>query len=100
MTVSRSLVPPQFSVPPDSYNQSYFADTLRAFSLFVLQSLQPGEARATRLTLTALPKNDAGLELDALFQVGGFIKITRLAYPHPAGGEGTGSVGSVTVTVS
>jgi len=100
MTVSRSLVPPQFSVPPVDYNQSYFADTLRALSLFVFQAIQPGVGRATRLTLTALPHNDVGLETGALFQHDGFVKISRVAYPNPAGGEGTSDVGSVTVTTS
>ena len=100
MTVSRSLVPPQFSIPPSDYNQSYFADTLRAFSVFVLQAMQPGEGRATRLTLTALPNNDVGLEAGALFQHDGYVKISRLTHPNPQGSSGTGAVGSVTVTIS
>ena len=100
MTISRSLVPPHFGIPPDSYNQSYFADITRAFSLFVFQATQPGVGRATKFTLTALPHNDAGLEAGGLFQHDGFVKISRLAYPNPAGGEGTGAVGSVTVTTS
>jgi len=98
--MSRSLVPPQFAIPPADYSQMYFADMVRAFSLFAFQSQQPGEARATKMTLTALPENDAGLEAGALFQHDGYIKISRLTHPNPQGSSGTGAVGSVTVVTS
>ena len=98
--MSRSLVPPQFAVPPVDYNQMYFADVVRAFSLFAFQSQQPGEGRATKMTLTALPENDVGLEAGALFQHDGYVKISRLTHPNPQGSGGAGAVGSGTVTIS
>lgn len=100
MTISRSLVPPQFAIPPSEYSQHYFADVTRAFGVFVLQLQQPGEGRATTMTLTDLPTNDTGLEEGALFMVDGFVKITRLAYPNPAGTTSTAAVGAVTVVIT
>ena len=83
MTISRSLVPPQFGIPPTEYSQHYFAYITRAFSVF-----------------TDLPTDDTGLEEGALFMVDGFVKITRLAYPNPAGTSSTGAVGTVTVVIT
>ena len=100
MTISRSLVPPQFGIPPTEYSQHYFADITRAFSVFVVQLQQPGEGRATTMTFTDLPTSDTGLEEGALFMVDGFVKITRLAYPNPAGTSSTGAVGTVTVVIT
>ena len=93
----RSLVPPQFAIPPTEYRQTYFADVIRAFGVFVDQTQQPSEGRATTFVMTNLPDNDSGLEVGGLFQSDGFVKITRAFNPHPAGVAGTASVGSVTV---
>jgi len=64
------------------------------------QQQNPGEERATRLTLTDLPTDDSGLENGALFQQDGFVKITRINVPHVRGSSATGSVGTVTVTIT
>lgn len=95
---SRNLVPPTFTVPPTTYSAQYFNDFVRSLSLFILQVQQPGEGRHTDLVLTALQTNDAGLEIGALFEVDGFIKITRANNPHPEGTAATGGVGTVTVS--
>ena len=94
---SRGLVPPFFAIPPTQYEQSYFADIIRAFSLYVLQQQPAGEGRNTALVLTALPSNDVGLEPGALFEVDGFVKISRLSCSNPAGTGATGAVGTTTV---
>ena len=53
------------------------------------------------MTMTALPSNtDIGLEIGALFEVDGFLKISRLNAPHPLGNGSTASLGSVSVTIS
>jgi hypothetical protein len=95
---SRSLVPPTFSIPPDTYSAVYFNDLVRSLSLFVLQVQQPGVGRNTELVLTNLQSNDVGLEVGSLFEVDGTVKITRSFNPHPAGSAGTGAVGTVTVS--
>jgi len=97
---SRSLVRPYFPIPPRDYDQAYLNEVIRAFSVFIQQIQNPGDARHTELTLTGLQSNDQGLEEGALFEVDGFVKISRSFNPHLAGASGTGAVGSVTVTTT
>jgi len=98
--MSRSLVRPLFPNAPDMYNRVYQEEVVRAFSVFLQQLQNPGDARHTDLTLTALQSNDQGLEVGALFQVNGFIKITQANTPHVGGAGSSGAVGSVTVTTA
>jgi len=98
--MSRNLVRPLFPNAPEMYDQMYQQEVVRAFSVFLQQLQNPGDARHTDLTLTALQLNDQGLETGALFQVDGFVKITQANVPHVAGASGTGTVGSVTVTTT
>lgn len=46
---------PFFPTPPDQYNRQYMAQVVRAFSVFVQQVNNPGDAIFTTLKLTALP---------------------------------------------
>jgi hypothetical protein len=46
---------PFFPTPPGEYNRQYMAQLVRAFSVFVQQSNNPGDAIFTTLKLTALP---------------------------------------------
>jgi len=64
------------------------------------QQQNPGEERATKLTLTDLQTDDSGLENGALFQQDGFVKIALLNKPHVRGSSATGAVGTVTVTTT
>ncbi len=98
--MSRNLILPFFAVPPTQYDQQYFANLTRSFAVYMEQQQNPGEERATRLTLTDLQTDDSGLETGALFQLDGFVKITLINTPHVRGSAGTGAVGSVTVTTS
>jgi|TARA_R110000824_G_scaffold356752_1_gene544014 hypothetical protein len=95
---TRKLVQPYFPIPPKEYSSGYMAEIVRSFSIFLQQSINPGEGRATNFTMTTLANNDSGLETGALFAQNGFIKITRLNVASPAGFSVTASVGSVTVT--
>jgi len=97
---SRRLVRPYFPIPPQNYDQAYLNEVIRAFSVFIQQIQNPGDARHTELTLTELQSNDQGLETGALFEVDGFVKISRSFNPHLAGVGSTGAVGSVTVTTT
>ena len=98
--MSRNQILPYFAVPPVEYDQAYFANITRSFATYMQQQQNPGEERATRLTLTDLQTDDSGLETGALFQQDGFVKITLINTPHVRGSAGTGGVGSVTVTTS
>lgn len=50
--MSRNVPIPYFPIPPQSYNQGYFAELTRAFSVYTQQMNTPGPWRATELTLT------------------------------------------------
>jgi len=68
--------------------------------VFLEQLNNPGDVRATDLTLTDLPTNDSGLEVGAVFQQDGILKITLSHKPHPAGVAASSAVGTVTVTTT
>jgi hypothetical protein len=96
--MSRSLNIPYFASPPEQYRREYFADLNRAFAIFAQQMNTPGPWRATGITLTNLQSgNDVGLEVGAVFEVDGFLKISRANAPNVAGTSGSVSVGSVSV---
>ncbi len=97
---SRRLVQPQFPVPPQEYDISYMSALTQAFSVFLRQNINPGDIRATDLTLTDLPTTDSGLEVGAVFQQDGILKITLSHKPHPAGVAASSAVGTVTVSTS
>jgi len=98
--VSRNLILPFFAVPPAQYEQQYFANLTRSFAVYMEQQQNPGEERATRLTLTDLQTDDSGLETGALFQQGGSVKVTLVYPPHVRGSTGSGGVQTVTVTTT
>jgi hypothetical protein len=97
---SGGLVQPQFPLPPNVYDASYMAEIVRSFSVFLQQVNNPGDSRATALTLTHLQSDDYNLETSALFEHDGYVKIALANVSNPRGSEGTGTVGAVTVTTS
>ena len=54
--MSRNVPIPFFPSPPREYNQSYFSQLVRNFSVFAQQSQVPGPQQATTLKLTDLPE--------------------------------------------
>jgi len=98
--VSRNLILPYFPTPPGEYDQKYFAELVRAFSTYMQAQQNPGEGRNTFTVFTNLQTDDSGLETGAVFNHGGYVKITEVNTPHVRGSAGTGSVGSVTVTTT
>lgn len=97
---TRKVVRPLFPQAPANYNQNYTAEVVRAFQIFLEQVQNPGDLRATTLTLTNLQDNNQGLETGAVFQVNGILHITLLNQAYPSGLIATGAVGQVTVTVT
>ena len=73
--MSRQLVPPTFSLPPEEYDVRYFNDLIRSLSQLVTQLQNPGELRGTKITLTQLPTSSEGLEAGSLFNDNGTVKI-------------------------
>ena len=98
--MARNLVTPQFPIPPQEYEPSYFAEVVRSFAVYLEQYSNPGEERATQITLTELPTDNSGLETGALFNHGGTVKITEANKPFARGAVGTSAVGTVTVTTT
>jgi hypothetical protein len=98
--MSRNLVLPFFPVPPNEYQQQYFAEVVRAISVYMQNERNPGEGRHTAMVLTNLQSNDQGLETGALFEQDGFVKIAKANTPHVGGLTATGAVGSVTVSTT
>lgn len=97
---SRRLVRPLFPVPPGEYSPQYMAEIVRQFSVFIQQFNNPGDARFTELTLTALQENDVGLPEGGVYKQGGFLKIAELYIAAPAGTSASASPGTVTVSIS
>ena len=54
--MSRNVPIPFFPSPPREYDQSYFSQLVRNFSIFAQQSQVPGPQQATKLKLTDLPE--------------------------------------------
>ena len=98
--MSRNLVRPFFPDPPRDYSQNYFAELVRSFSTYLVNMQNPGEGRNTFAVFTNLQKDDVGLETGAIFNHGGYVKITEINTPHVRGSGASASVGSVTVTTT
>ena len=96
-----SKVPiPFFPQPPSEYDSGYISQIVRSFALYTEQQNAGGEARFTTITVTNLPSYDNETTTGDLFERDGFLKITDLSRPHPPSIGSTGSVGSVSVTIS
>ena len=54
--MSRNLNLPYFPVAPEMYNRAYFNEVTRAFSVYLQQIQNPGEALFTTITLSNVPQ--------------------------------------------
>ena len=68
-------VPPRLPSAPDEYSQPSMTDLIRALEVFISQERNPGEMRGTKITLTDLPTSDSGLEIGALYNDSGTVKV-------------------------
>ena len=69
------IQPPRLPEPPEQITRQYVEDLVRSLEIFIAQERNPGELRATKITLTDLPTSSSGLETGALFNDSGTIKI-------------------------
>ena len=74
MSVSKVHLP-QFPLPPEEYDRIYFDELIRSLTQIVVQLQNPGELRGTKITLTDLPTSEVGLEVGALYNEGGTVKV-------------------------
>jgi len=92
---------PRLPSPQGEIDSIYMTDLVRALESFISVVENPGGSRATDLTLTALQSgNDVGLELGALYELDGFVKITLANVSACSGISATSGLGTVTVAVS
>ena len=66
---------PRLPEPPEQVTREYVEDLVRTLEIFITQERNPGELRATKITLTDLPTSATGLESGALYNDSGTIKI-------------------------
>ena len=99
---SRPIAPtkPTFLSPPFSYDVGYFGNLSANLNILEAKIENPGLVKTSGLNITNLLNNDTTLAVGDVFEVDGFLKVSRINNPHVAGNVGTGSVGSVTVTIS
>ena len=98
---SRQLTRVYFPNPPAEYQQNTIAAIQEAYETLIRQIQNPGDVRATDITLTNLQSgSDTGLEVGAVYEKDGFLKITLANSPNPAGVSGSGVLGSVSVVIT
>ena len=98
---SRQLSRVYFPNPPPEYQQDTIAAIQEAYETLIRQIQNPGDVRATDITLTNLQSgSDQGLEVGAVYEKEGFLKITLANSPNPAGVSGSGVLGAVTVVIT
>mgnify|MGYP003644966281 FL=1 len=98
--MSRNLNLPYLPIPPDEYNQQYFAEVLRSYSTYLQNMQNPGEGRNTFTVFTNLQSDDSNLEYGAVFEHDGQLRVPLAHSPYVRGSQATTAVGAVTVTIS
>jgi len=91
---------PRLPNAPETYDVSFMADLIRALEIFIAQERNPGEQRATKITLTDLPSSDTGLEAGALYRMGNDVRISLIDTAVPDGASASGAIGTVTVSTA
>ena len=69
------VAPPRLPEAPEEYTRSYMQDLIRTLEIFIEQERNPGEIRATKLTITDLPTSATGLETGTLYNDAGTVKV-------------------------
>ena len=92
--------PPRLPEAPDQYSQDYLTSLVRALEVFINQERNPGQERATKITLTDLPTSDSGLEAGALYRNSNNVKISLIDLAAVDGLSSSSALGSVTVSIS
>lgn len=100
---SRGIPPPRLPTPPSTLDPDlrvYLTDLTRALEFFIELENNPGEQRATKMTMTNLPTSDTGLEVGALFEIDGRVYISRADTSVLTSVAGTMALGSLTIVTT
>ena len=69
------VAPPRLPEAPEEYTRSYMQDLIRTLEIFIEQERNPGEIRATSVTITDLPTSATGLEAGTMYNDAGTVKV-------------------------
>lgn len=69
------VTPPKLPVPSGEIDINYLTDLVRAIEVFITQERTAGELRGTKITLTDLPTSATDLEVGALYNDSGTVKV-------------------------
>lgn len=72
---SNQVPPPRLPEAPQEYSVSFMSDLIRALEIFIEQERNPGDLRASTLTITDLPTSATGLETGTLYNDSGTVKV-------------------------
>ena len=72
---SNQTPPPRLPEAPQEYDMGYMSDLVRALEIFIEQERNPGDLRASTLTITDLPTSATGLETGTLYNDSGTVKV-------------------------
>ena len=72
---SNQVPPPRLPAAPQEYSISYMSDLIRALEIYIEQERNPGELRASTITITDLPTSATGLETGTLYNDSGTVKV-------------------------
>ena len=72
---SNQVPPPRLPEAPQEYTVSYMSDLVRALEIFIEQERNPGDLRASTITITDLPTSATGLETGTLYNDSGTVKV-------------------------
>ena len=69
------VTPPRLPSPQGEVTSAYITDLVRALEIFINQERTAGELRGTKITLTDLPTSPTDLEVGALYNDSGTVKV-------------------------
>ncbi len=72
---SNQIPPPRLPEAPPEYSVGYMSDLIRALEIFIEQERNPGDLRASTITITDLPTSATGLETGTLYNDSGTVKV-------------------------
>jgi hypothetical protein len=72
---SNQVPPPRLPEAPPEYSVGYMSDLIRALEIFIEQERNPGDLRASTITITDLPTSATGLETGTLYNDSGTVKV-------------------------
>ena len=72
---SNQTPPPRLPEAPQENSVGYMSDLVRALEIFIEQERNPGDIRASTITITDLPTSATGLETGTLYNDSGTVKV-------------------------